>query len=117
MDRFGDQTRQNELGQPIGVALNVVVEMDALTQIKTLVGRGSGYTILAPAAAIDRVERGELIMAPIVEPVLTRPVYLVRNPAKPVTVASRAVESVTLEVISDLVRRGIWRAHDHPGAM
>lgn len=97
-----------------GVSLNVVVEMDALSQIKTLVGRGSGHTILAPAAAIDRVERGELVMAPIVEPALIRPVYLVRNPARPLTQASRAVETVALQVIDDLVRRGIWRAHTHP---
>src|SRR5581483_5946561 len=31
--------------------LNVIIEMDSLTQIKELVMRGSGYTILAPAAA------------------------------------------------------------------
>lgn len=97
-----------------GIALRVPIEMDALPQIKTLVGRGSGYTILAPAAAIDRVERGELIMAPIVEPRLTRPVYLVRNPAKPLTAASQAVEEMTLHVVRDLIRRGIWSAQDAP---
>ncbi|TMV04259.1 LysR family transcriptional regulator [Ruegeria sediminis] len=95
-----------------GVTLNVATEMDALAQIKTMVARGSGYTILAPAAAYDFVERGELIMAPIIEPRLIRPVYLVRNPAKPVTRASQEVERITLEVIHDLVRRGIWQAMD-----
>lgn len=98
-----------------GVALNVVTEMDALAQIKSLVARGSGYTILAPAAAIDRVERGELIMAPIVDPVPVRPVYLVRNPVKPVTLASRAVEVLTVDIIDDLTRRGIWKAVEVPG--
>ncbi len=97
-----------------GVQLNVATEMDALSQIKTMVSRGSGYTILAPAAAIDFVERGELIMAPIVEPRMTRPVYLVRNPGKPVTAASRELERITIEVIQDLVARGIWRAEDPP---
>ncbi len=92
-----------------GVTLNVATEMDSLSQIKTMVARGSGYTILAPAAAIDFVEHGELIMAPIVEPRLMRPVYLVRNPAKPVTRASHEVERITLEVIHDLVSRGIWQ--------
>ena len=38
-----------------GIRLNVATEMDALNQIKTMVSRGSGYTILAPAAAIDFV--------------------------------------------------------------
>lgn len=97
-----------------GLHLNVATEMDALSQIKTMVSRGSGYTILAPAAAIDFVERGELIMAPIIEPRMSRPVYLVRNPAKPVSTASRELERITIEVIHDLVARGIWRAEDVP---
>jgi len=97
-----------------GVVLNIPTEMDGLGQIKTLVARGSGYTILAPAAAIDFVERGELIMAQITEPRLVRPVYLVRNPAKPVTRASQEVERISLEVIHDLVARGIWQALDEP---
>jgi LysR family nitrogen assimilation transcriptional regulator len=100
-----------------GIKLNVATEMDGLALIKTMVARGSGYTILAPAAAIDFVERGELIMAPIVEPRLVRPVYLVRNPAKPVTRASRELERITLEVIRDLVARGIWQALDQPDAV
>jgi LysR family nitrogen assimilation transcriptional regulator len=95
-----------------GVSLHVATEMDALGQIKTMVARGSGYTILAPAAAIDFVERGELIMAPIIEPQMIRPVYLVRNPAKPVTRASRELERITLEVIRDLVARGIWQTEE-----
>lgn len=93
-----------------GIALDVTTEMDGLAQIKSLVARGSGGTILAPAAAIDFVERGELAMAPIVEPRLVRPVYLVRNPAKPLTRASRELERITLEVVRDLIGRGIWRA-------
>jgi LysR family nitrogen assimilation transcriptional regulator len=87
---------------------NVVIEMDALAQIKELVVRGSGYTILAPAAASDRVQRGELVMSRIIEPVMSRPVYLVRNQAKPMTEACRAVERITIDVVEDLVRRKIW---------
>ncbi len=101
IDRF---TRANSL------TMQVAVEMDALTQIKILVARGSGYTILAPAAAQDLVERGELVTSQIIEPVMRRPVHLVRNPARMVTRASLEVERVTLEVIQDLVARGIWKA-------
>jgi LysR family nitrogen assimilation transcriptional regulator len=97
-----------------GMMLDIATEMDGLGQIKTLVARGSGYTILAPAAAIDFVDRGELIMAQIVEPRLVRPVYMVRNPAKPVTRASLEVERISLEVIHDLIARGIWQALDEP---
>lgn len=90
------------------VKLNVVIEMDAMTQIKELVARGSGYTIFAPAAAQDFVARGELLRAPIIEPTMTRPVYLVQNPERVTTRACRAVEAVTLQVARELVRRGIW---------
>ncbi|MGQ3488115.1 LysR family transcriptional regulator [uncultured Roseovarius sp.] len=90
------------------VRLNVVVEMDAMTQIKELVARGSGYTIFAPVAAQDFVERGDLLRAPIIEPTMTRPVYLVKSPARVMTRACHAVESMTLDVARELVRRGIW---------
>jgi LysR family transcriptional regulator, nitrogen assimilation regulatory protein len=92
-----------------GVDLNIALEMDALMQIKALVARGSGYTILAPAAAQDDVDRGDLVRSPIVEPVMRRPVYLVRNPAKPVTHASNEVERITRSVMRELVARNIWQ--------
>jgi LysR family nitrogen assimilation transcriptional regulator len=53
-------------------------------------------------------------MAQIEEPRLVRPVYMVRNPAKPVTRASLEVERISLEVIHDLIARGIWQALDEP---
>lgn len=89
--------------------LNVVTEMDAMTQIKELVARGSGYTIFAPAAAYDYVARRELLKAPIIEPSVSRPVYLVRKPSRAMGRACRAVRHATLEVARDLVRRGIWQ--------
>ena len=91
------------------VELNVCLEMDALSQIKELVARGSGYTILTAAAANDRVERRELVLSKIVEPVMTRPVYLVRKLTRPQTYVSREVERITIEVVSDLVQRGMWK--------
>lgn len=105
----------DRIARPAGVALTVGTEMDGLAQIKALVARGSGHTILAPAAAFDAVERGELVTAPIVEPVMTRPVFLVRNPARPATRAGREVERITLEVVRDLVGRGLWQALDLGG--
>lgn len=99
IDRFARQA---------GCVMNVVIEMDALTQIKELVVRGSGYTILTPAAAHDRVKRGELVQSLIVEPVIPRAVYLVRNQSRPMTQACRAVERITIAVVNDLIRRKIW---------
>jgi LysR family nitrogen assimilation transcriptional regulator len=97
-----------------GIILTVSLEMDALSQIKDLVVRGSGYTILAPAAAHDRVERHELVGSPIVEPYATRPVYLARKQSRPQTYVSHEVERITIEVVEDLIKRGIWKTKcDH----
>jgi len=91
------------------VSLEVVVEMDSLAQIKSLVARGSACTILAPAAAQDFEDRGELVSSVIVDPRISRPVYLVRNRQRTRTRATQEVERITRDVIADLVNRGIWR--------
>ena len=88
--------------------LNVVTELDAMTQIKELVARGSGYTIFAPAACHDFVQAGRLLKAPIIDPVISRPVYLVRDPSMVQTRACAEIEKITLEVAHDMVSRGIW---------
>ena len=90
------------------VTLNVVTELDAMTQIKELVARGSGFSIFAPAACHDFVETGRLLKAPIIDPVISRPVYLVRNPSLTQTRACAAIEKVALKVAAEMVRRGIW---------
>ncbi|WP_346892332.1 LysR family transcriptional regulator [uncultured Roseibium sp.] len=91
-----------------GITLNVTTELDAMTQIKELVARGSGYSIFAPAACHDFVEAGRLLKAPIVDPVISRPVYLVRNPSAVQTRACAAVEKLTLQVAREMVDRGLW---------
>ncbi|WP_245414192.1 LysR family transcriptional regulator [Nitratireductor sp. StC3] len=91
-----------------GVSLCIMTELDAMTQIKELVARGSGYSIFAPAACQDFVEAGRLLKAPIVRPVIARPVYLVRNPARIQTRACASVEALTLDVAREMVRRDIW---------
>ncbi|PLS21319.1 LysR family transcriptional regulator [Neptunicoccus cionae] len=91
-----------------GVSLNVVTELDAMTQIKELVARGSGFSIFAPAACHDYVQEGKLLKSPIVDPAISRPVYLAKNPLRPQTRASAAIERMTLTVAAEMVRRGIW---------
>ncbi|RXL95924.1 LysR family transcriptional regulator, partial [Citrobacter sp. AAK_AS5] len=63
-----------------GVELNVALEMDSLPQIKELVARGSGYSILAHSAARRELESREVVLVPIDKPVMRRTVHLVRNP-------------------------------------
>lgn len=100
--------------RPRGVKLNVTVEMDAMTQIKELVARGSGYAIFAPAAAHDFAARGDLVKSPICEPDMVRPVYLASDSARKSSRACRAIAQVTLDVARDLVQRGIWEGELEP---
>lgn len=91
-----------------GIDLNVVIEMDAMTQIKELVARGSAHTIFAPAAAHDFELRGEMVKSKIIDPIISRPVYLCTNPMKMRTRAAGRLQELIIDVTLDLVKRGIW---------
>ncbi len=106
----GLRRRIERCAREIHAQLNVIIEMDSLAQIKELVARGSGFTILARAAAYDNLQRGELVSSRILDEHMSRPIYLVRNQAKPITEACKAVERITLDVVNDLVKRKIWNA-------
>jgi LysR family transcriptional regulator, nitrogen assimilation regulatory protein len=89
--------------------LDVVMEVDCLSRIKTLVARGCGYSLLAHAAAHEELERGELVLVPISEPAMRRTVYIASNPARPVKRAAREVERLAGAIVAELVRKGHWR--------
>ncbi len=93
-----------------GTSLNVVLEMDSLSQIKSMVSHGGIATILAPASVYDSVQNGTLVGSPIIDPGITRSVYFVRNPARISTRASREVETLTRKIVRELVEGGQWIA-------
>jgi len=97
------------LAQAQGVGLDVVLEMDSLSRIKTMVARGSGYSILAHAAVHEELDRGELILVPIREPSMRRTVYLATNPLRPPRRAAQEVARLAEEIARELVRKGYWR--------
>ena len=93
-----------------GVHINVVLEMDALTHMKALVERGTGYSMLAPAAVAEEVKKGKLTLVPIGDARIQRTVYLVRNPLRVVPQAALEIERLIIELVADLVHTGIWRS-------
>lgn len=110
--RFVDRIARSEK-----LTARVSIEMDSLPQIKALVARGSGYTIISPAAVLDLVEDGTFVGSPIVMPKLTRDIYLVRSAASKVTLAIRRCEETCQHVVADLVQRGIWQAEVSGGSV
>ena len=105
----GLRERVERCAQAQGVSLDVVLEMDSLSRIKTMVARGSGYSILAHSALHEEMERGELILVPIREPTIRRTVYLATNPNRPLKRAAREVAALAEEIARELVRKGYWR--------
>ena len=92
-----------------GVALNVAMEIDSLSQIKNIVERGSGFTILAHAAVYQEVMRGAFVLVPIRNPAIRRTVYLVTNPERRLTRAAKEIQELTMKIVVELVQKGVWR--------
>jgi LysR family nitrogen assimilation transcriptional regulator len=83
------------------LSLRVQVEIDALSQMTRLVRHGVGYTILPLPALADELARGELEARPIVEPRITRTIYVARASDRPQPPAANA----TIRILEDCVER------------
>lgn len=88
-----------------GVALNVVMQIDALPQIVEVVKRASAYTILPQAAVIAQVAQGDLAIVPIEGAKIRRTAYLVRKRARPLTAAALAVQASLIEITAEMIAR------------
>ena len=82
------------------LSLNVQVEVDALSQMKSLVRHGIGHTVLPWHAVREDVERGELRATPIIEPVIERTIYVAQASERPASPAATA----TIRAISECMR-------------
>lgn len=92
-----------------GVALDVVLEMDALENIKALVADGLGYTVLSARVAHGGPERG-LVSLPIRDPAITRTIHLAHVADRPLSNAARAVERTLVAQLEALTAGTAWRA-------
>jgi LysR family nitrogen assimilation transcriptional regulator len=87
---------------------NVIVELDALDQIKVLVADGVGYTILSQRFARHGVMTNRLAMVPMVRPAIERVISLAHASSQPLSIAARAVRDQLLQVTARHVRDGRW---------
>jgi LysR family nitrogen assimilation transcriptional regulator len=103
-----------QFAEESGIELGVRTELDSLTNIKALVSRGSGFSILALSAVVEELQRKTLIAVPICDPVLRRIVYLVQNPSRPISQAVHKIEQLILEITTELVNKGRWPGKIEP---
>jgi LysR family nitrogen assimilation transcriptional regulator len=97
-----------QFANDLGIDLDVRTELDSLTNMKTLVSRGSGFSILALAAVVEELERKSLIAVPICDPIVKRTVYLVQNPSRPASQAVHKIERLILDITTELGVKGRW---------
>ncbi len=94
--------------QPLDVKLNVVVEIDSYTNIKSLVSAGYGVSILPLHAVSQEVQAGTLAVSRFKSPGLMRSAHLVYPKQRLRTRAQQVVQDLLREVVSDLIAAGQW---------
>ena len=92
----------------LGVTLNVILEMDALSGLINLAQNGVGYTIL-PDYVVERQTGLSLVSARrIVRPEIQRSLMLATAGGKPATPAVETVRGLIREQFAALTHNGIW---------
>jgi LysR family nitrogen assimilation transcriptional regulator len=81
----------------LGVALNVVLDVDALNIMLDLARRGEGATILTKPALHDYAYEDELCVRPIINPTISSTAMLVRSVDRPMTGAIRKLAHIIRE--------------------
>ena len=99
-----------QVARRLGVTLTVQIEIDAFSQIKQLVRRGAGYTVLSLAALRGDQPETAITAARIVEPVVERTVFIAHAANRPLSRASREVERIAIRLLQTEARRGWWHA-------
>lgn len=91
-------------GLRIGQRPSVIMEIDALDQIKALVAEGIGYTIVSERVAKSGPTAPALVSIPIQAPGIVRRLHLAHGSDRPLSLAARTVRNIARELILSLAR-------------
>jgi LysR family nitrogen assimilation transcriptional regulator len=87
-----------------------VMEFDSLFAISHALAEGVGCSILAKSTVMETLDSGRVIAKRIVDPEVTRTLFLARNRDLARTRASSEICNLILRVIRDDVQTGRWEA-------
>lgn len=104
--------RVNEFLKQAKIQLNVIAEVNAIPQLVELVSADIGSTVLSYAAAYSELKQRNLRILKITKPTITRSVYLCRNTAVPISIATSLIQ----DLITALARKA-EQNHDWPTTM
>jgi LysR family transcriptional regulator, nitrogen assimilation regulatory protein len=99
-----------------GLDIQVALEMQSVAAVRELVEQGVGDTILPFGAVRRYAMEGRLVARKIVEPSISRPLFLVYSDRRPLSKAEQALQSLIRELVAEEVSKadGIWYPFGHP---
>ncbi|WP_151445859.1 LysR family transcriptional regulator [Lacisediminimonas profundi] len=93
------------------VSLNIVVELNTITQLIDVALAGVASTIIPHASVYSDRHQQTSIVLPIVAPRMRRSVYMCRHASAPVSIAVSLVRDLLIKEVNSMISSGAW-----PGA-
>ena len=94
--------------QECGISLDIKVEADSYSALKSLVHHGHGVTVLPLAPIHEELKAGGLGAAPLVDPTPLRRLVMSYPTDRPASRLARFAGQAIAATIASLVERGIW---------
>ncbi len=91
-----------------GILLDIKVEADGYSTLKSLVANGHGFTVLPRAPIHEDLASGRLCAAPLTDPAPVRRLVLSYATDRPTPRLAKFAGQTLVETISTLVDQGIW---------
>ena len=92
-----------------GRGLDVKLEIDTVSMERDMIEKGAGFTVLPYGAIAHEVEAGRMFAKEIVQPTLSRLLYLVTPGSEPATGATAEIHRLIETMIARSVAEGAWR--------
>lgn len=104
----GLRTLVDRYAQECGIALDIKVEADSYSTLKSLVRHGHGVTVLPLAPIHEELKAGRLGAAPLVDPTPVRRLIMSYPTDRPMSRLARFAGQAIAATVARLVEQGVW---------
>ncbi|MCL1960716.1 MAG: LysR family transcriptional regulator [Desulfovibrionaceae bacterium] len=87
-----------------------VAEVNVIQQLIDVVSSGLGYSLLSYASVVREIKQGTLSAAEIVDPPISRPIYLVQRATVQQSIATSCICNLLRDIAQRLISSGTWPA-------
>lgn len=103
-----------QLQRKEGITLHPAVEVSSIAQLVELAGAGIGWSILSYASVRAQLRAGQVSVARITDPAITRSVYLCRSAGAQPTMATLAVIDLLQTIVAQMQADDRWPTNSSP---